>query len=181
MQPTAAPTPTAPEYSDLATARAALVTLGPDYVLCGGIDQPYRLLHCSALPTYEPTGFDAPAFEEAAPLTTSDMSSLMVEVARAYPVYEGGDDGPIREPGDDVPSFGDVYNTPEEFAQLLDKHSDRLVKIGLYDIAGDLSVAAQKIAEQADQLEVARDKVAELINEIKAYRAEIRDRDRGGR
>lgn len=64
------PTSPAPEYSDLAAARAAHLKLGPDYVLVGGIDKPYRLLHCSTLPTY-----DLPA-----PAATDLPSAFVVEI-----------------------------------------------------------------------------------------------------
>lgn len=65
--------PTAPEYSDLAAARAAHLKLGPDYVLCGGIDKPYRLLHCSTLPTYADP---APARELPTPFVVQVDSIL---------------------------------------------------------------------------------------------------------
>lgn len=83
------------------------------------------------------------------PVTTADVGAMAKELGEHY---AGGDDGPIREPGDDMPSRSDIYSDGELCAQL-DRHRSRLAKLGLYDIAADLNHAVDEITDQADTIE----------------------------
>jgi hypothetical protein len=98
----------------------------------------------------------------AASPTTADLAPLMRDLATHY---AGGPDGPIREPGDDVPSASDIY-TDEELCEQLDKHRSRAAKLGLYDIAADLNIANDRLTEQAEQLVTARDTVQMLLDKL---------------
>lgn len=73
-------------------------------------------------------------------------------IGNAMAIVEGGPDGPIREPGDDMPSRSDIYSDGELCMQL-DRHRSRLVKLGMYDIAADLNYAVDEITDQADTIE----------------------------
>lgn len=81
--------------------------------------------------------------------TTADLGAMAGEPKEHY---AGGPDGPIREPGDDMPSRSDIYSDGELCAQL-DRHRSRLAKLGLYDIAADLNHAVDEITDQADTIE----------------------------
>ena len=66
-------------------------------------------------------------------------------------------DGPIREPGDDVPEWSDVYST-DELVAALDYHSAQMAaKHGNYDGANELSMAAKCIADLKEKLDFERD------------------------
>lgn len=58
-----------------------------------------------------------------------------------------GPDGPIREPGDDVPAWHDVY-TAEELATALEYHAAQLAhRHGYYDMAAELNSAAEALRD----------------------------------
>lgn len=76
--------------------------------------------------------------------------------------YQGGPDGPICEPGDDVPSWSDVY-TADQLAAALDLHAAKLAKRGYYEIASDMNLAAIAIGDLQEQVRALRDQVDEGI------------------
>jgi type IV secretory pathway VirJ component len=59
-------------------------------------------------------------------------------------------DGPIREPGDDVPSIGDLY-TDAELCAMADLHAARLAKRGMYDIATDIGLLRDALSERSEE------------------------------
>lgn len=97
---------------------------------------------------------------EASP-TTADLAGA----ARGLlDHYAGGPDEPIREPGDDAPTWSDIY-TPDELSDALGRHSTRIARLGVYDVATDLGLAAQAIDEQEAQIERLSKQIQQLAAE----------------
>lgn len=84
-------------------------------------------------------------------------------------------DGPIREPGDDVPAWHDVY-TVDELCAVLDLHTAKAMKRGDSGYI-DLNYAAQALDDQAAKLTEARDTVQRLVTEISELRDALRYKD----
>ena len=92
----------------------------------------------------------------------------------AEPVYEGGPDGPIREPGDEVPRWHDVY-TAAELVAALNYQATRQAKAGATHIAEELTCAAEAIADMSAKLDTSREVTQRLLTEIAQLRREIRE------
>lgn len=79
--------------------------------------------------------------------------------------YAGGPDGPIREPGDTVPTRSDIY-TDDELCASLDLHAARAAKRGDYGAAADLGLARDALATRADEVEQASVVVHKLLTKL---------------
>lgn len=82
-------------------------------------------------------------------------------------------DGPIREPGDDQPSWSDIYS-PDEWADVLDAQSALLAKrFGDYSVASDLMFAASCIRDLAQQRDEILAAVSKLVRQVLAGRESL--------
>ncbi len=79
--------------------------------------------------------------------------------------YVGGNDGPIREPGDTAPKRSDVYSD-SDLCDLLGRHAISLARLGMTHIATDLDAACAALDERADQIEEARATVQRLLDKL---------------
>lgn len=81
-------------------------------------------------------------------------------------------DGPIREPGDDIPRLSD-----DEIVDALNLHAAKAMRLGDYGAHTDISLAADRIEELSEQVSTAREVVGKLTTEIANTLAIMRDKD----
>jgi hypothetical protein len=104
------------------------------------------------------------------PVSTADVASLARELGEHY---AGGDDGPIREPGDDMPSDSDVYSD-EELCQALERHRNSAARMGRYDMASDLRMVCDRL-EALIGIEAELARAVKQVQDLAAEKRQAQD------
>jgi hypothetical protein len=93
------------------------------------------------------------------------LMNLVTAVVNPETIFTGGPDGPIREPGDDVPHRSDVYSD-EELCAMADLNAARLRKRGLYEVAADVGLLRDALSERCEE-------VAELVADLERMNKQV--------